>query len=72
MKTFILFCSMTYIDIPTIQQLYYTENAYTHFVVTTCVITFYVLYLCWKSKIKRHGNSIYIWKDCNREEFYRP
>ena len=34
------------------------------------VITFYVLYL--KSKILPYGNSIYIWKDCNREEFYRP
>ncbi len=36
----------------------------TLFVATIFVVTFYVLYLCWKSKIERYGNSVYIWKDC--------
>lgn len=41
-----------------------TINVYTLFVATTFVVTFYVLYLWWKSKIERYGNSVYIWKDC--------
>ena len=42
------------------------------FVATVFVVTFCVLHLYIKSKIERYGNSVYIWKDCNREEFYRP
>ena len=34
----------------------------------------YILCIMFVSKIKieRYGNSVYIWKNCNREEFYRP
>ena len=46
---------------------------YIHFLLQHFfVVTFYVLHLYIKSKIERYGYSIYIWKDCNREEFYRP
>ena len=51
---------------------YVTTNVYTLFVATIFVATFYVLYLYIKSKMKRYGNPVYIWKDCYREEFYRP
>ena len=49
-----------------------TKNVYTLFVTTICVITFYVLYSSHKSKSERYGNTVHIWKDCHREELYRP
>lgn len=42
---------------------YYNKCMYD-FVTTILVVTFYVLYLYIKSKIKRYGNSVHIWKDC--------
>ena len=61
-----------YLCIDNTNQQNTTINVYTLFVTTISVVTFYVLYLSWKSKIERYGNPVYIWKDCYREEFYRP
>ena len=43
----------------------------TLFVATIFVVTFYVLYLCWKSKIALWKLRLYL-ERLLREEFYRP